>query len=212
MSQKSSAVVVDIGIGNLRSVARSLEAAGGGQVAVTRSADPDVVRKADRVVVPGQGGFRDCAGPLHTTGLAEALKEAVGRGAPYLGICLGLQVLFEGSEESPGVPGLGWFKGQVRRLQGAEGIKIPHMGWNQLELEHGGHACLDAAGGPGTWVYFVHSFHAEPDDPAVTRAAVAYGPNRVTASVARDNVFATQFHPEKSQAAGLALLGSFLRI
>lgn len=212
MSHKTSAVVVDIGIGNLRSVARSIEAAGDGHVTVTRSADPDVVRKADRVVVPGQGGFRDCAGPLHTTGLAEALKEAVGRGTPYLGICLGLQVLFEGSEESPGVAGLGWFKGQVRRLKRAEGIKIPHMGWNQLELEHGSHRCLDAAGGAGTWVYFVHSFHAEPEDGELVRAAVGYGPNRVTAAVARDNVLATQFHPEKSQAAGLALLASFLRV
>jgi glutamine amidotransferase len=207
---KLSAVVVDIGIGNLRSVARALETAGESRVEVTRSRDPDVVRRADRVVVPGQGSFGACATPLQG-GLGEALGEAVGRGVPYLGICLGLQVLFEGSEESPGTPGLAWFRGTVRKLARTPGLKIPHMGWNQLDLEHGGHAHLESAGGAGTWFYFVHSYHAVPDDPDLRRAAVSYGPNTVTAAVARDNVFATQFHPEKSQAAGLALLKSFLR-
>jgi glutamine amidotransferase len=207
---KLSAVVVDIGLGNLRSVARALETAGDGRVEVTRSRDPDVVRRADRVVVPGQGGFGACATPLQG-GLAEALREAVTRGAPYLGICLGLQVLFESSEESPGVPGLGWFRGEVKRLAQVPGLKIPHMGWNQLDFENGGHPHLTHAGGPGTWFYFVHSYHAVPADPALRLASVSYGPNTVTAAVARDNVFATQFHPEKSQAAGLALLKSFLR-
>jgi len=203
-------VVVDIGLGNLRSVAKALETAGAGRAKVTRSRDPDVIRRAARVVVPGQGGFGECARGL-AGGIAEALTEAVKRGVPYLGICLGLQVLFEGSEEAPGVPGLGWMRGEVRRLKGAPGIKIPHMGWNQLELQGAGHPELEAAGGASTWVYFVHSYHAVPAENDVLRATVSYGPNQVTAAVARDNVLGTQFHPEKSQAAGLALLAGFLR-
>jgi len=203
-------VVVDIGMGNLRSVAKALETAGDGRASVTRSADPDVIRRADRLVFPGQGGFGEAARGL-AGGIAEALTDAVKRGVPYLGICLGLQVLFEGSEEAPGVPGLGWMRGQVRRLAAAPGIKIPHMGWNQLELHGGGHPELEAAGGASTWVYFVHSYHAVPEEKDVLRATVSYGPNQVTAAVARDNVFGTQFHPEKSQAAGLALLAGFLR-
>jgi glutamine amidotransferase len=203
-------VVVDVGMGNLRSVAKALETAGEGRASVERSRDPEKIRKADRVVVPGQGGFgaiaSELAGPL-----AEALSEAVKRGVPYLGICLGLQVLFESSEEAPGARGLGWFPGEVKKLVGGAGLKIPHMGWNQLELEHGGDPHIEAAGGAGTWFYFVHSFHAVPSDPALLRAAATYGPNRVTAAVRRDNVFGTQFHPEKSQAAGLALMRSFLR-
>jgi glutamine amidotransferase len=205
-----TAVVVDIGIGNLRSVAKALEIAGEGRVTVVRTHDPDVVRRADRVVVPGQGGFAACAEGL-AGGLCEALGEAVKRGVPYLGICLGLQVLFEGSEEAPGVAGFGWLRGQVKKLAGGPGIKIPHMGWNQLELEGGGHRELEAAGGQGAWVYFVHSYHAVPEEPGVLRSTVSYGPNRVTAAVSRDNVLGTQFHPEKSQAAGLALLAGFLR-
>ncbi len=203
-------VVVDVGLGNLRSVEKALELAGRERgVTPLRTADPDRVRRADAIVVPGQSnfdGFVNALGPE----LFEVLLERLRAGTPYLGICLGLQILFESSEEAPGVKGLGWFKGPVKKLLGAPGIKIPHMGWNSLELRAGGHSLLDAAGGNGQHVYFVHSYHAVPTELGVTRATVAYGPNAVTASVARDNVFATQFHPEKSQAAGIRLLASFL--
>lgn len=205
-------VVVDAGLGNLRSVERALQAAAaerGLDVRVERSADPERVRRADRVIVPGQGGFGAGARALGG-GLREALLESMRRGMPFLGICLGLQLLFEASDEAPGERGLAWFPGRVVRLAAAPGIKIPHMGWNQLETSAGSHPHLEAAGGSGAWVYFVHSFHALPADSSVVKAVASYGPNVVTAAVARDNVFATQFHPEKSQRAGLALLGSFL--
>lgn len=206
----TSVVIVDVGLGNLHSVAKALELAGREhRVSITRSADPDLVRRADAIVVPGQSSFAGYIGALGP-GLFEVLKEQLASGKPYLGICLGLQVLFESSEESPGVAGLGWFKGPVRKLLGAPGIKIPHMGWNALELRAGGHPLLDAAGGNSEHVYFVHSYHAVAVDPDVTKATVSYGPNTVTAAVARDHVFASQFHPEKSQAAGIRLLSSFL--
>jgi imidazole glycerol-phosphate synthase subunit HisH len=206
------AVVVDVGLGNLRSVHKAVEVAGadlGKALEVRRTSDPEAVRAADRVIVPGQGGFRDCARAL-SGGLAEALLERIDAGVPYLGICLGLQVLFEGSDEAPGEVGLSVLPGRVSRLEGGRDVKIPHIGWNQLELSAGGHPHLEAAGGHGAWVYFVHSYHAVPAAEGVVRASASYGPNRITAAIARDNVFATQFHPEKSQTAGLLLLRSFL--
>lgn len=206
-------VVVDTGLGNLRSVEKALDAGaslrGLSGLQVERSADPDALRRANRIVFPGQGGFRDCMQAL-STGLGEALLEQLRAGKPYLGICLGLQVLFESSAEAPSQAGLGWYSGSVQRLSATGGVKIPHMGWNQLELAAGGHRLLDAAGGEGTWMYFVHSFHAVPTDPTLVVASCDYGDNRVTAAVARDNVFAAQFHPEKSQQAGLSLLAEFL--
>jgi glutamine amidotransferase len=212
MSERT--VVVDYGLGNLRSVVQALRAAAPAGAEIVRSSDPDAVRRADRLVVPGQGGFRDCAVRLAESGLGQSLLERLRAGAPYLGICLGLQILFESSEEAPGTPGLAWFRGSVAKLSGAPGIKIPHMGWNALELHHGGHPLLESAGGAGAFVYFVHSFHGVPaaDEHELVRATVTHGPNAVTAALARDNVFASQFHPEKSQAAGLALLGRFLVI
>jgi imidazole glycerol-phosphate synthase subunit HisH len=202
--------VVDYGMGNLQSVVQALRAAAPSGAEVVRTHSPDEVRKADRLVVPGQGGFRDAAARLAQDGLGESIQEKMRAGTPYLGICLGLQILFDSSEEAPGVAGFGWFKGAVERLVGGEGIKIPHMGWNGLTLTSGGHPLLDAAGGPEAYVYFVHSFHAVPTEPGVVKATVQHGHNVVTAAVGRDNVMATQFHPEKSQAAGIALLRRFL--
>lgn len=200
-------VIVDVGLGNLRSVAKAVETAGqAARVELVRSADPDVVRRADRLVVPGQGEFGNLADRL-ASGLGDAIRERLQSGTPYLGICLGLQILFESSEEAPGKRGLGWFRGSVRRLHGGAGVKIPHMGWNQLESQNGGHPLLPE----GEWFYFVHSFHAVPDDAEVVRASSSYGPNQVTAAVSREHVIATQFHPEKSQAAGLNLLTRFLQ-
>lgn len=207
------AVVVDTGLGNLRSVEKAVEAAAAEQsvpIEVLRSARPEDIARADRVIVPGQGGFRDAARALEG-GIGDALSERIRAGIPYLGICLGLQILFEGSDEALEARGLGLFAGRVERLTGGADIKIPHMGWNQLELVNGGHPCLEAAGGQGAWLYFVHSYHAVPADRSLLRAVCSYGPNTVTAAVARDNVLATQFHPEKSQRGGLALLGAFLR-
>src|SRR5690606_29972629 len=128
-----------------------------GSVRVERSSDPHRLRQVDRLVVPGQGVFGSCMQAL-SRGVGEASREIVAQGTAYLGICLGLQALFESSEESPDVPGLGLLPGQVRKLQEAPGIKIPHMGWNQLHLTSGGHPVLEAAGGEGAWFYFVHSF------------------------------------------------------
>ena len=207
-------VIVDIGIGNLRSVEKAIDTAArehGVETTIRRSRDPEELRRADRVVMPGQSGFRDAGLALEQSGLSEALAAKIRGGSPYLGICLGVQLLFEESEEAPGSRGLGLFAGRVARLSPAPGIKIPHMGWNQLEIGNGGHPCLEAAGGQGAWVYFVHSYSAQPAEPDLLKATASFGPNRVTAAIARDNVIATQFHPEKSQRAGLALLGSFLK-
>lgn len=199
-------LVVDVGMGNLTSVAKALETAGDRQVEVVRSSDPDAVRRASRVVVPGQGGFGELSRRF-AGGLSQALREALTAGTPYLGICLGLQILFDASDEAPGAPGLGVLRGKNQRLTEDSGIKIPHMGYNQLRLTGSGHPFFRT----GEWFYFVHSYHAVPEEPDVLRATVEHGPNQVTAVVARENLLATQFHPEKSQAAGLSLLRRFLR-
>ena len=210
----SQLIVVDTGFANFRSVERALEAAARGSrntPNIERTADPERIAAADRLVVPGQGAFADCSRAL-SGATGEAVLEQLKRGRPFLGICLGLQVLFESSEEAPGVPGLGWFAGSVRRLTRTPSVKIPHMGWNSLNLQHSGHPCLEAAGGQGSWFYFVHSYHAVPRDETLVKASVTHGENTVTAAVARDNVLATQFHPEKSQAAGIKLLTRFLAL
>jgi glutamine amidotransferase len=208
-------VVVDTGSGNLRSVEKAAEAAaeiaGGADSNVVRSSDPNVIRKASRLILPGQGAFGDCVRALQESGIGSAVLEFIATGNPLFGICVGLQLLFESSEEAPGVAGLGIFRGQVRRLQGGPGIKIPHMGWNALRFEVERPRYLASSAAPNEYFYFVHSFHAVPEEPQELLATVDYGTNRITAAVGRDNVFATQFHPEKSQRAGLALLTEFFR-
>jgi len=207
-------VVVDTGSGNLRSVEKAAEKAAadatGPETRVLRSSDPDVIRSAARVILPGQGAFGDCVRALRG-GIGAAVLDFIASGKPLFGICVGLQLLFESSEEAPGVAGLGIFKGQVRRLEGGPGIKIPHMGWNALQFQAAHPPYLASAGAANEHFYFVHSFHAVPEQADVLLATVDYGPNRVTAAVGRDNVFATQFHPEKSQRAGLALLAEFFK-
>jgi glutamine amidotransferase len=200
-------VIVDVGVGNLRSVEKAVAAAGQELGLVPeRSADLERIRKADRLIVPGQGEFSELVRRLGRERL-DLLKERIRAGTPYFGICVGMQILFSSSEEAAGVAGMGVLPGTVRRLQGGGGLKIPHMGWNQLELRADGHPFLEG----GSWFCFMHSYHCVPSEPGLVRAVAEYGPNQVTAAVARDNVFATQFHPEKSQRAGLSLLGRFLR-
>jgi len=198
--------VLDVCSGNLRSVEKAL-AAVGGEVTVTR--DPDLVRKADKLVVPGQGAFGAFMHGLRERGLEAPLLDAIDRGVPYLGICLGLQVLFDESEEQGPVRGLGLVPGRVRRFQPPEpGIKIPHMGWNRV-LQHADDPLLPALD-PVTHYYFVHSYFAIPDDPARVVLSSHHG-EPFCAAIRADNVFACQFHPEKSQAVGLALLEEFVR-
>lgn len=209
----SAVVVVDLGMGNLRSVARALERAGG---SVVVSSDPGVVARAERLVVPGQGHFADCARAMQG-GLGDACREQLRSGRPYLGLCLGMQILFDESEEAPGLPGLGHFAGRVVRFEGgreeAPGVprKIPHMGWNLVRSSRAWgsrerHPLLERE----AWFYFVHSYHCVPRDPEVTVGTTEYGAP-VCAVVAAGNVVGCQFHPEKSQAAGARLLERFLR-
>ena len=203
-STARSVVIADLGLGNLHSVARAVERAGGKP---TISSDPDALRRAEKVIVPGQGAFRDCAIALER-GFGPALREVIARGTPYLGICLGMQLLFERSDESPGSIGLGHFRGAVERLphgltdpDGAP-LKVPQIGWNEVDAEHG---CLPARG----WFYFLHSYVCVPVDDQLTVGRVHYGTPRC-AAVARDNVFGCQFHPEKSQEEGHFLLTRFV--
>ncbi len=193
--------VVDYGASNLRSVLRALRAAGGADAVAT--ADPAGVRRADRVVVPGVGNFAPAARRLAETGLGAAVQEVARGGRPVLGICLGLQLFLEGSEEAPGVPGLGLLPGRAVRFR--TDLPVPHVGWAQVELTDAGRAHPLLA--PG-FFYHVHSYHpdAVPEGAALARAD--YGAPFATV-VGRDNVCGVQFHPEKSQAAGLALLRAF---
>ncbi len=195
--------VVDYGMGNLASVAKAL-ARGGAEVRVTQSAAE--VRGAAGVVLPGVGAFRDAAARLEESGLGAAVLERIAAGTPFLGVCLGLQLLFESSGEGGRWPGLGVLAGTVERLDTV--LKVPHIGWNDLDWGPAGAGMARGLPAPAI-VYFVHSYAAVPADPSVVAATTEYG-GPVVAAVARDNVWAVQFHPEKSSRVGLALLSAFV--
>ncbi|HXY89061.1 MAG TPA: imidazole glycerol phosphate synthase subunit HisH [Xanthobacteraceae bacterium] len=209
--------VIDYGSGNLHSAAKALERAaresGSGEtIAVTR--DPETVRHADRIVLPGVGAFADCKRGLDAVpGMVAALSEAVReRGRPFFGICVGMQLMAERGRENVVTEGLGWIGGEVDRIAPVDNsLKIPHMGWNTLAPKRA-HALLDgiALGPAGLHAYFVHSYELKPKDRADLVAEADYG-GPVTAMVARGNLAGTQFHPEKSQRLGLAMLANFLR-
>lgn len=199
-------VIVDYGMANLRSVQKAFERVGTEAVISGKAED---VAAAERLVLPGVGAFRDAIGRLSEAVLIGPIAEFIRSGKPFLGICLGLQLLFERSFEDGKHHGLGLFAGDVVRLSDRAGLKIPHMGWNQLNIREP--ECPLLAGvNDGDHVYFVHSYYAEPRH-AVTAATTDY-PGAVTAVVWRDNVYATQFHPEKSQHVGLTMLANFARL
>ena len=210
-----SIVLIDYGSGNLRSAAKAFERAvaeAGLTTPVLVSADPEQVRKADRVVLPGVGAFGDCkAGLAALPGMIEALEESVIKGGkPFLGICIGMQLLASWGREHGDHQGLGWIDGEVVPLAPSDAsLKVPHMGWNELVLPEAPHPLFTGIA-PGQHAYFVHSFHFQAADPQSLLATVDYG-GTVTAAIGRDNLVGTQFHPEKSQATGLAVITNFLR-
>ncbi|MEM7250993.1 MAG: imidazole glycerol phosphate synthase subunit HisH [Pseudomonadota bacterium] len=205
--------IVDYGMGNLRSVAKAVMHVAAGRHDVIVTEDATVVRNADRVVFPGQGAIGDCMRAIQHFGLEDALAEAMAE-RPFLGICIGLQALFEQSEEDGGTPGLGYFRGKVTRFSASErdpttgtALKIPHMGWNQVRHINA-HPMWSGIESDARF-YFVHSFFVEPDDEDLIAGTSHYG-ETFTAAIANHNIFAVQFHPEKSQRAGLQMIENFL--
>ena len=204
--------VIDYGMGNLRSVAKAIEHVAAG-ITVRITADPEVVRSADRVVFPGQGAMPDCMRYLRESGLEDAVRAAAAT-RPLLAVCIGEQMLFERSEEGP-TAGLALFPGEVVRfrdevMRAADGarLKVPHMGWNRVRQTQA-HPLWQGVP-DDSWFYFVHSYYVVPRDERLTAGSTDYG-GRFTCAVARDNIFATQFHPEKSAAAGLRIYENFCR-
>ena len=198
--------VIDYDAGNIKSVQKALEFLGE-KVSVTR--DHQEILRADRVILPGVGSFGDAMRKLDSFGLIPVIKEVTERKIPFLGICLGLQLLFEESEESPGVEGLGLLKGKIVRIPKAEGLKIPQIGWNCLEYPSKGLLFQNVP--ENSYVYFVHSYYLQAADKGIVKATAEYGVT-VEASVEQDNIFACQFHPEKSSDVGLQILKNFLAV
>ncbi len=199
-------VIIDYGMGNLRSVQKAIEAVGH---RAEISGDPEVVRKASKLILPGVGAFADAIAELKRTGLGEAFKEAVAAGKPCLGVCLGLQLLFDVSEEDGLHEGLGLIPGRVVRFTARAGLKVPHMGWNTLRIRRP--VPLLKGVGESPSVYFVHSYHALTAHDSDVAAEADY-PDPFPALVWRENLMAAQFHPEKSQRVGLAMYANFAAI
>lgn len=198
--------IIDYDAGNLKSVEKALDYLGK-ETVVTR--DPRKILAAEQAILPGVGAFGDAMGSLSRFGLVDVIHSFADSGKPFLGICLGLQLFFEGSEESPGVKGLGLLPGKIKKLPGGTGLKIPHMGWNSLNISDGKR--LFQGVGQGSYVYFVHSYYLEASDAADVAATTEYG-TCIHAAVERGNLFACQFHPEKSSEVGLQILKNFAEL
>ena len=198
--------IIDYDAGNIRSVEKAVRYLG---KEVTVTSEPEEILAADRVILPGVGAFGDAMKRLHAMGLVEVIRQVADRGTPFLGICLGLQLLFEKSEESPGVPGLGLLRGEILRLPELPGLKVPHIGWNSLKYPNPGRLFRGIP--EESYVYFVHSYYLRAQDEGIVTATTEYG-TLVHASVESGNLFACQFHPEKSSETGLTILENFLSI
>ncbi len=198
--------LIDYDAGNIRSVEKALVSLGQ-EVCVTR--DREALLHADKVILPGVGAFGDAMGHLREYGLTDVIYEVVDKKTPFLGICLGLQLLFERSDEAPGVEGLGILKGEILRIPDGEGLKIPHMGWNSLKLQNDGRLFRGLWEKP--YAYFVHSYYLKAEDEQIVKATTCYG-TLIHASVEQDNIFACQFHPEKSSGTGLRILKNFAEL
>ncbi len=197
--------IIDYDAGNIRSVEKALQALGE-EAIVTR--DKEIILNADRVILPGVGAFGDAMDKIRGYGLEEIIKEVISKGTPFLGICLGLQLMFERSEESADVKGLGILKGEILRIPDEPGLKIPHIGWNSLIYPNQGR--LYQGIDENSYVYFVHSYYLKAEEEDIVVAATKYGETTIHASVEKGNVFACQFHPEKSSEVGLTILKNFI--
>lgn len=198
--------IIDYDAGNIKSVEKAMQALGE-NVRITR--EPEEILSADHVILPGVGAFGDAMSKIRQYGLDEVIREVIDCGTPFLGICLGQQLLFESSEESEGVSGLGILRGKIVKLPEDQGLKIPHIGWNSLEFSGSGR--LFAGLPEKLYVYFVHSYYLQAEDAQIVTATTEYGAH-IHASVEKGNVFACQFHPEKSSDAGMRILRNFLNI
>ena len=198
--------IIDYDAGNIRSVEKAIKSRGGDPV-ITR--DPQVIREAGRVILPGVGAFGDAMGKLQRYGLTGVIRETADSGKPFLGICLGEQLLFEESEESPGVKGLAILKGRVRKFRPVSGLKVPNIGWNSLELKNNGRLFRGVE--QGAFVYFVPSYYVHSEDNSIVTAVIDYG-ETADVSVEKGNIFAVQFHPEKSSDVGMRIIDNFLGV
>ena len=198
--------IIDYDAGNIKSVEKALQKLGA-DVVITK--DAQEILRADKVILPGVGAFGDAMANLKKFGLDKVIYEVVEKGTPFLGICLGLQLLFERSDETPGVAGLGILKGEILRIPDKDDLKIPHMGWNSLHLQNQGRLFMGLS--EQSYVYFVHSYYLKAEDEQIVKATTDYSVN-IHASVEKDNVFACQFHPEKSSDVGLKILKNFVEL